>query len=39
MYRKRLNYNYSKSLYKRTARRTNVANLSASFVPRGGFRM
>lgn len=39
MYRKRISYNASKALYYRTARRTNAVNLSAGFVPRGGFRL
>ena len=39
MYRKRISYSSSRALYARTARRTNAVNLSAGFVPRGGFRL
>lgn len=39
MYRKNVSYRTSRSLYKRTARRTNIVNLSSGMVPRGGFRL
>ena len=38
MYRRLMSRHASASLYKRTARRTNVMNISRA-VPRGGFRL
>ena len=39
MYRKNISYRASSSLYRRTARRTNIVNISSGLVPRGGFRL
>lgn len=39
MYRKNISYRASCSLFKRTARRTNIVNISSGMVPRGGFRL
>lgn len=39
MYRRHVSFVASRSLYRRTARRTNAVNLGTGFVPRGGFRL
>ncbi len=39
MYRKHISFRASRALYKRTARTTNVVNISSGMVPRGGFRL
>lgn len=39
MYRKNISNRASNSLYRRTARKTNVVNISCGMVPRGGFRL
>lgn len=39
MWRRLVSFKASRSLYRRTARRTNVVNLGTGLVPRGGFRL
>lgn len=39
MYRKYMSRRASSSLFRRTARRTNIVNISSGMVPRGGFRL